>query len=150
MSNVSGEGLPLLRTFLNAVDCSSASRYPVDGEFEFSISDIFSVPYAGTVVSGVILTGSIKVGDSVQLGPDSLGQFVPTQVKSIQRKRVGVQHAEAGQSVSFALKRVKRAICRKGMVLLAMSATPKAVTRFEGRTLVLYHNSWWTFLSVLL
>lgn len=57
---------------------------------------------------------SVSVGDVVLLGPDSLGAFVPTAVKSIQRKRVNVQSAEAGQSVSFALKRIKRTAVRKG------------------------------------
>ncbi len=141
VSNVTGEGLPLVRTFLNAVDCSSAGRYPKDGELEFSISDIFSVPYAGTVVSGVILSGQVSVGDNVQIGPDSLGAFAMTQIKSIQRKRVGVQHAEAGQSVSFALKRIKRAGLRKGMVLVGPAAEPRSIRRFEGTTLILYHNT---------
>lgn len=141
VSNVSGEGLPPLRSFLNAVDSSSKSRYPVDGELEFSISDIFSVPYAGTVVSGVILSGQVNVGDTVQLGPDSIGGFVATQIKSIQRKRVAVSHAEAGQSVSFALKRVKRAGLRKGMVLIGATSPPRAVQHFEGTTLILYHNT---------
>lgn len=141
VSNVTGEGLPLVRAFLNAADCASAGRYPKDGPLEFSISDIFSVPYAGTVVSGVILSGQVSVGDNVLLGPDSLGAFAATQVKSIQRKRVGVQHAEAGQSVSFALKRVKRAGLRKGMVLVGPTAAPRAITRFEGTTLILYHNT---------
>lgn len=40
------------------------------------------------------------VGDNVLLGPDSLGQFIPTSIKSIQKKRVDVETAEAGQSVS--------------------------------------------------
>jgi GTPase len=40
------------------------------------------------------------VGDSVLLGPDSIGQFIPTSIKSIQKKRVDVETAEAGQSVS--------------------------------------------------
>ena len=41
------------------------------------------------------------VGDPVVLGPDSVGQFTPTTIKSIQRKRVDVESAEAGQSVSL-------------------------------------------------
>lgn len=84
----------------------------------------------------------MAIGDTVLLGPDSLGAFTPTVIKSIQRKRVPVTTAEAGQSVSFALKRVKRAAIRKGMVLLAKTEVPPvAVRRFEGQVLVLYHNS---------
>ena len=38
--------------------------------------------------------------DAVLLGPDSVGQFMPTAVKTIQRKRASVNSGEAGQSVS--------------------------------------------------
>jgi GTPase len=62
----------------------------------------------------LIANSVVSVGDTVLLGPDSLGAFISTVIKSIQRKRVNVLHAEAGQSVSFALKRVKRAAVRKG------------------------------------
>lgn len=49
--------------------------------------------------NGVLNAGTVKTGDTVLLGPDSLGQFVSTSVKSIQRKRASVSSAEAGQSV---------------------------------------------------
>jgi len=39
----------------------------------------------------------------VLLGPDSVGQFMPTAVKTIQRKRASVNSGEAGQSVSSVL-----------------------------------------------
>jgi GTPase len=53
-----------------------------------------------------------------------VGQFIPTAVKTIQRKRAAVNSAEAGQSVSFALKRIRRTQVRKGMVLMAKTDTP--------------------------
>lgn len=85
----------------------------------------------------------MSVGDNVLLGPDSLGNFAATSIKSIQRKRVNVLHAEAGQSVSFALKRIKRSGVRKGMVILEKNdlLPPKAVRRFEGQVLILCTSS---------
>lgn len=73
--------------------------------------------------------------------PDSLGNFVPTSVRSIERKRVRVARGEAGQSIALALKRIRRNEVRKGMVLLAPDATPKAVRRFTASVLILYHQS---------
>lgn len=73
--------------------------------------------------------------------PDSLGNFVPTSVRSIERKRVRVAKGEAGQSIALALKRIRRNEVRKGMVLLAPDATPKAVRRFTASVLILYHQS---------
>ena len=62
-------------------------------------------------------------------------------MRSIERKRVRVAGAEAGQSIALALKRVRRNQVRKGMVLLDAEATPKAVNRFTASVLILYHNS---------
>ena len=73
--------------------------------------------------------------------PDSLGNFVPTSVRSIERKRVRVAKGDAGQSIALALKRVRRNEVRKGMVLLAPDSAPKAVRRFTASVLILYHQS---------
>lgn len=51
VSNVTGHNLPMLRTFLNVLPPSqSDDKYVVDAPFEFQISDVFSVPFVGTVV----------------------------------------------------------------------------------------------------
>ncbi|GAA5925577.1 uncharacterized protein JCM15063_005062 [Sporobolomyces koalae] len=143
LSSVTGESLDLLKTFLNVVrPITTTENYPVDANFEFSIDSIFSVPFTGTVVSGVVMAGRVRPNDTVLMGPDSLNAFVPVAIKSIQRKRVNVDYAEAGQSVSFALKRIKKSAVRKGMVLLGQtSVPPSSVRRFEGVALVLYHNT---------
>ncbi|KAI5457626.1 P-loop containing nucleoside triphosphate hydrolase protein [Mariannaea sp. PMI_226] len=116
VSNVTGENLDLVRTFLNILP--HHGRYNSDAPFEFHINDTFSVPFTGTVVSGIVKAGVIHEGDNVLIGPDSLGQFTPTAIRSIERKRIRVPAASAGQSASFALKKVKRKDVRKGMVVL--------------------------------
>jgi selenocysteine-specific translation elongation factor len=111
---------------------------------QYSITEVWSVPYVGTVVNGIVNGGTIKTGDPVLIGPDSNGNFTATIVRSMQRKRSGhsdllkrlrypykrhvlnelfniraaVSTAEAGQSVSIALKRIRRDDIRKGMVLV--------------------------------
>lgn len=52
------------------------------------------------------------------MGPDANGNYLQTSVKSMQRKRANVTSAEAGQTVSLALKRTKRQLVRKGMVIV--------------------------------
>ncbi|KAI3481666.1 hypothetical protein L1887_55799 [Cichorium endivia] len=142
ISNVTGLNLDLLRSFLNILPQASAAKFQVNKPFEFQISDIFSVPFVGTVVSGVVLAGSCKVGDSALLGPDSLGQFVTTSIRSIQRKRVNVDGATAGQSVSFALKKIRRNQVRKGMVMVARTdVAPKSYMEFDAEILCLYHST---------
>lgn len=151
---------PLQECFLNALNPAPQGKFDASAPLELSISDVFSVPFVGCVVSGVLLSGTVKAGDPVLIGvrnlfrlylcamltygihqPDSLGAFIPTSIRSIERKRVRVAGAEAGQSVALALKRIRRNQVRKGMVLLSHDATPKAVQRFTASVLILYHNS---------
>lgn len=108
-------------------------RYDQGARFEFHVNDTFSVPFVGTVVSGIVKSGVVHAGDSVLVGPDSLGNFTPTSIRSIERKRIGVPAASAGQSASFALKKVKRKDVRKGMVVLPKiegEAPPKVYREF--------------------
>ncbi|GAA5921704.1 hypothetical protein JCM3775_001775 [Rhodotorula graminis] len=144
VSNLTGEGLGLLRTFLNVVRPANTEQlYPVHADFEFQTSEVYSVPFVGTVLSGVILSGSVRPGQTMWLGPDAVDSFIPATIKSIQRKRVAVEYAEAGQAVTLALKRIKRVQVRKGMAMLAKKTDlpPVATRRFEAQVLILYHNT---------
>ncbi|KAL1673923.1 P-loop containing nucleoside triphosphate hydrolase protein [Schizophyllum commune] len=145
LSNVDGRGLDYVRTFLNLLPSSEADvdKFAVDQPLEFSITEVWSVPYVGTVVNGIINSGRIQVGDQIMFGPDSNGNFANTVVKSMQRKRADVTTAEAGQCVAVALKRVRRTDVRKGMIIVhrTEAGPPKAVMRFEGQVLILYHNT---------
>ena len=45
------------------------------------------MPYVGTVVDGILNSGTVKAGDAVLFGPDSNGNFHSTVIKTIERKR---------------------------------------------------------------
>ena len=106
---------------------------------EFQIDDTYSVPGVGTVVSGTTLRGTIKINDTLLLGPDPLGHFMPIAVKSIHRKRMPVSEVRSGQTASFSLKKVKRSNIRKGMVMVSAAVEPQCCYEFEGEILVLHH-----------
>ncbi len=92
VSNVTGENLELLKMFLNLL--SNRTPNTDDAPPEFQIDDTYSVPGVGTVVSGTNLRGTIRLNDTLLLGPDPLGHFASIAVKSIHRKRMPV--AEVG------------------------------------------------------
>ncbi|XP_067672338.1 GTP-binding protein 1-like [Haliotis asinina] len=137
VSNVTGENLDLLKMFLNLL--STRVKCDMQKPAEFQIDDTFSVPGVGTVVSGTLLQGYIRLNDTLLLGPDALGQFMPIVVKSIHRKRMPVKEVRGGQTASFALKKIKRSSIRKGMVMVSPRLEPKACWEFEGEILVLHH-----------
>ncbi|XP_076638625.1 GTP-binding protein 1 isoform X2 [Colletes latitarsis] len=137
VSNVTGENLNLLKMFLNLLTARITSHD--DEPAEFQIDDTYSVPGVGTVISGTTLKGVIKLNDTLLLGPDPLGRFIPIAVKSIHRKRMPVREVRGGQTASFALKKIKRSQIRKGMVMVAPALNPQACWEFEGEILVLHH-----------
>ncbi|KIW33710.1 uncharacterized protein PV07_00538 [Cladophialophora immunda] len=139
VSNVTGECLDLVRTFLNILP--HHGHYDDKAPFEFHINDTFSVPFVGTVVSGVVKSGMIHAGDTVLVGPDSLGQFQTTNIRSIERKRIQVPVCSAGQSASLALRRIRKKEVRKGMVVLPKieGPPPKVYREFVAEVLILSH-----------
>ncbi|XP_054130479.1 GTP-binding protein 1 isoform X1 [Melozone crissalis] len=137
ISNVTGENLDLLKMFLNLL--SPRTSYREEEPAEFQIDDTYSVPGVGTVVSGTTLRGLIKLNDTLLLGPDPLGNFLPIAVKSIHRKRMPVKEVRGGQTASFALKKIKRSSIRKGMVMVSPRLNPQASWEFEAEILVLHH-----------
>ncbi|RAQ99394.1 gtp-binding protein 1 [Stemphylium lycopersici] len=147
VSNVTGHNLDLVRMFLNALP--HHGNYDSSAPLEFHVNDTFSVPFVGTVVSGVVKSGVIHTGDTVLIGPDGLGQFQTTKVRSIERKRIQVPGCSAGQSSSLALRNVRRKDVRKGMVVLhkadkpdpatGLIPTPKVYREFVAEVLILSH-----------
>jgi GTPase len=137
ISSVTGKNLNLLKMFLNLL----MSRTPkADDEAAcYVIDDIHQVPGVGTVVSGLISKGSIKVNEILYLGPDSLGHYQRVAIRSIHRKRLPVTEVRSGQTASFALKKVRRDEVRKGMVMLASPTTPPAYWEFTSEILILHH-----------
>ncbi|KAF2650726.1 P-loop containing nucleoside triphosphate hydrolase protein [Lophiostoma macrostomum CBS 122681] len=147
VSNVTGLNIDLVRAFLNILP--HHGNYNAEAALEFHVNDTFSVPFVGTVVSGVVKSGVIHSGDTILIGPDSLGQFATTKVRSIERKRIQVPGCSAGQSASLALRNVKRRDVRKGMVVLHKAdkpdpatgqlPAPKVYREFVAEVLILSH-----------
>lgn len=63
---------------------------------EFYIDGIYMVTGVGVVVAGTMLAGTVRPGQTLQLGPDKTGTFKPVQVRTIHHKRTEVEGALAG------------------------------------------------------
>jgi len=90
VSNVTGENLELVREFLNILP--HYGHYDAEAPFEFHINDTFSVPFVGTVVSGIVKSGVVHTGDTILIGPDSLGQFTTTRCVNILQYRGSITY----------------------------------------------------------
>jgi len=135
VSNVTGENLDLVRSFLNHIvsvnDWETLQTKPP----LFYVNNTYSLPDAGTIVSGTLAQGQIRLNQTLLLGPDSQGNFSPVQVTGIHTNRLPVKIANAGLSISVALKDCSRATTRKGQVLVDVGE-PKAVWEFVADMIV--------------
>jgi elongation factor Tu len=100
-----------------------------DGPFLMPIEGVHTIPGRGTVVSGRVERGVLKVGDAVEIvGLDNGGAEVI--VTGTQAFRKNVPEARAGMNVGLLLRGLKRDEVTRGQVLSA----PGAITaRTKGR-----------------
>src|SRR5690349_2721115 len=108
---------------------------PVDQPFLMSVEDVFSITGRGTVATGRIERGRIKVGEAIEivgLQDAPLGSTV-TGVEMF-RKLLG--QGEAGDNAGLLLRGIEKNQIRRGMVLCKPgSITPH--TEFKGEVYVL-------------
>src|SRR3989454_2837044 len=110
-SVVTGEGLPELRDALRRVARDLVER-PADDLFRLPIDRVFAVAGAGTVVTGSTWSGSVAVGEAVQLLP--LGR--EARVRSIEVHGETAERAVPGRRTALALVGVDKSELARGHV----------------------------------
>jgi GTPase len=141
ISNVTGENLDLIRVFLNCLPSRKDVTTLRSDKVRYYITDNFTVIGVGTVVSGFLTHGTVKIGDKLLIGPTKDNQFTEVQIRSIHCKRVPVTEASAGRSVCFALKKFPRKDLRTGMVLIDPRLEPTLIWEFEAEIMILQSHS---------
>lgn len=136
VSNVTGEGLDLLKKFLYMLP-PRRKHITQENEPLAYIDEIYNVSGVGTVVLGSVIRGELKANDVVFIGPSKSGEFAETRIKSIQINRVFVDKAKQGNIATFAIQGIDRELLRKGMVITKKK--PKAVRSFNAKVIVLHH-----------
>ncbi len=107
---------------------------PVDREFLMPVEDVFSISGRGTVVTGRVERGVVKVGDEVEIV--GLRETRKTTVTGVEMFRKMLDQGEAGDNVGTLLRGVKRDEVERGQVLAKPgSITPH--TRFRCEVYVL-------------
>ena len=106
----------------------------VDKPFLLPVEDVFSITGRGTVATGRIERGKIKVGEEVQLV--GFGTEKKSVVTGVEMFRKLLDDGQAGDNVGLLLRGVDKAEIERGMVLAKPgSITPH--TKFEGEVYVL-------------
>jgi elongation factor Tu len=106
----------------------------VDKDFQMPIEDIFSISGRGTVVTGRIEQGKIKVGEEVEIvGIRDTQKKVVTGVEMFKKL---LDEGEAGDNVGLLLRGTERTDVERGQVL-AKPGTITPHTKFKGEVYVL-------------
>lgn len=90
-------------------------KRPVEGDFLMPIEDVFSISGRGTVVTGKIERGKIKVGDEVEIV--GLNPTQKTTCTGVEMFKKLVTEGEAGFNVGILLRGTKREDVFRGQVL---------------------------------
>ena len=106
----------------------------IDGAFLMPIEDVFSISGRGTVVTGRVEPGIVKVGEEVEIV--GLKATVKTIVTGVEMFRKLLDQGQAGDNVGVLLRGTKREDVERGQVL-AKPGSIKPHTKFECEVYVL-------------
>jgi len=108
---------------------------PVDQPFLMSVEDVFSITGRGTVATGRIERGRVKVGEAVEI-VGLIEAPLTSTVTGVEMFRKLLDEGEAGDNAGLLLRGIEKTQIRRGMVIVKPgSITPH--TEFKGEVYVL-------------
>src|SRR5438046_778837 len=108
---------------------------PVDQPFLMSVEDVFSITGRGTVATGRIERGRVKVGEGVEI-VGLMEKPLTSTVTGVEMFRKLLDEGEAGDNAGLLLRGIEKNQIRRGMVICKPgSITPH--TEFKGEVYVL-------------
>ncbi|MCP5487336.1 MAG: elongation factor Tu [Verrucomicrobia bacterium] len=128
-------GTACIQELLNAIDENvKEPARPIDQPFLMPIEDVFSIEGRGTVVTGRVERGIIKVGEEIEI--IGLKDTQKTTITGVEMFRKLLDQGQAGDNVGCLLRGLKKEDVERGQVLAKPgSITPH--TKFKGEIYVL-------------
>ncbi|GGQ20916.1 elongation factor Tu [Streptomyces mutabilis] len=122
-----------VEALLDAVDTyvPMPERY-LDAPFLLPVENVLTITGRGTVVTGAVERGTVRVGDRVEV----LGASVETVVTGLETFGKPMEEAQAGDNVALLLRGVSRDTVRRGHVVAAPGSVVPA-RRFRAQVYVL-------------
>ena len=108
---------------------------PVDLPFLMSVEDVFSITGRGTVATGRIERGKVKVGEAVEI-VGLMDAPLSSTITGVEMFKKLLDEGQAGDNAGMLLRGIEKKDIRRGMVICApKSITPH--TEFKGEVYVL-------------
>ena len=117
VSSVTGQGIPELITALDEIAGEIPPR-PPSSLFRLPIDRVFTMKGFGTVITGTLVSGRVKVGDTIMVYPSG----ITSKVRGIQVHNQSADSAEAGMRTAINFQGLDRAAVQRGEVLSSPGA----------------------------
>jgi elongation factor Tu len=129
------EGVDSIIKLMEAVDNTiQLPARDIDKPFLMSVEDIFSITGRGTVATGRVEKGKIKVGDNVEIiGIQDTRKSVVTGIEMFRKL---LDEAQAGDNIGMLLRGIEKNQIERGQVI-AIPGSIKPHKKFKGQVYVL-------------
>ncbi|KOR28883.1 elongation factor Tu [Achromatium sp. WMS2] len=128
-------GAPSIERLMDAIDSYIPDPVrAIDGPFLMPIEDVFSISGRGTVVTGRVERGIVKVGDEVSIV--GMRDTTKTTCTGVEMFRKLLDQGQAGDNIGVLLRGTKREDVERGQVL-AKPNTITPHTHFESEVYIL-------------
>jgi len=129
------EAIKQIEELMNQVDSYFPDPVrPTDKPFLMPIEDVFTIPGRGTVVTGRVERGILKLGEELEIV--GLKETTKTVVTGIEMFRKTLDEARAGDNTGILIRGIEKKDVQRGQVL-AKPGTIKPHTEFEAEIIVL-------------
>ncbi len=117
VSSANGEGID---TFVAALDDLSGQipERSSSNLFRLPVDRVFTMKGFGTVITGSLMSGKVKVGDNVMIYPSG----IPSKVRGIQVHGESVEAAHSGMRTAINFQGLEKASIERGQVLSTANA----------------------------
>ncbi|MCL2538586.1 MAG: elongation factor Tu [Alphaproteobacteria bacterium] len=130
-----GLGKEAIDNLMNALDTYvPLPERPIDKPFLMPVEDVFSITGRGTVVTGRIETGVVKVGEEVEIV--GLRPTAKTTITGVEMFRKLLDTGEAGDNVGLLLRGTKKEDVERGQILCKPGSI-QPHTEFESEVYIL-------------
>ncbi len=130
-----GLGQEAIMKLMDAVDQNIPTPpRPVDKPFLMPVEDVFNISGRGTVVTGRVEQGIVKVGEEIEIV--GLRPTIKTVVTGVEMFRKLLDQGQAGDNIGALLRGTKRDEVERGQVLCAPGSI-KPHTKFKAEAYVL-------------
>lgn len=139
LSSVTGHGVETMQAFLANLSPKRMWETQSTTLPEFQVSKAYGLDESGTIVTGLVQSGTIRIGEHLLLGPDVNGTFCAVTVDSIEVQRKAVSCLTAGETGALLIREQDKgerkcalaSRIRKGIMLLHPLLRPMATLQFD-------------------